>query len=150
MSKTIKLSIKERLGTVNLLNEIYGKGGMDLEMLLDSQNILEKINVEIELDKNPSKVEGNSETYFATGGKEAKAVNLRTVMIKAEDKIYLQNKWDEKLEKGKEIEFTSNEVKLLKDIIKGKSDKKELKLEDAYLAELNRKLNSEGAERKDS
>jgi hypothetical protein len=150
MSKTIKLSIKERLGTVNLLNEIYGKGGMDLEMLLDSQNILEKINVEIELEKKPSKVEGNSETYFAIGGKEAKAVNLRTIITKAEDKIYSQMQWDAKLDKGASIEFTSDEVKLLKDIIKGKSDKKELKLEDAYLAELNRKLNSEGAERKDS
>jgi hypothetical protein len=148
--KILNMTVAERLGVRNLLNETYAKGGLDLGMLLETQKIFEKISIETEFGKNPTKVEGNTETYFAIGGAEAKAVNLRMTITKVEDKIYSQTQWDAAKDKGKEISFDGDQVKLLIDIIKNKSDKKELKLEDAYLADLNRKLNAEGAERKDS
>jgi len=141
MSKTITMTVAERLGARNLLNETYAKGGLDLEMLLEAQKVLGKVSLELVFEEKPSKKEGGVETYFATGGAEAKAVNLRTIITKAEDKVYSQMQWDAAKDKGKEIEFSGDEVKLLKDIIKGKGDRKELKLEDAYLLNLNEKLN---------
>ncbi len=137
MAKKISCTISERFGVRNLLNESYQRGGLSLDMLVSASKVSEKCGIEIELDK-PNK-EG---VAFAKGGEEAKAVNLRqTVVAGTDGRPTVQLLWDAKQDKGTVLEFTSNEVQLLQDLIKNKSDKKELTLSDMWVVGFSEKIN---------
>ena len=110
MKKTI-LTIKERLGIGGLLNKKYQQKGLSLEMLTLSQKIMEKLMV----DKD-----------------EGKKINLKNENGRLS--------WDLKKDKGKEIEFSEDHVKFLKEIIQGFSDAKDFSLEDGFVIDLITKL----------
>lgn len=133
----ILLTINERFGIKNLLSEVYSKGGLGLETLKPAQKVIEAVNVPIEFDKKPSK----DGTFKAIKGDEAMKVNMRQVLAVVEGKQTGQLVWDSDKDKGKKLDFTENETKLLKEVIQNKSDKKELTIADAWIVDLEEKLN---------
>lgn len=133
----IVLTINERFGIRNLLNEVYSKGGLGLDTLKPAQKIIEAVNVEIEFEKKPSK----DGSFKAIKGDEAVEVNMRQVLSVSEGKQVGQLVWDSGKDKGKELDLSKNEVDLLLEVIKNKSEKKELGIGDAFIVGLNEKLN---------
>lgn len=134
---TLKLSIQERLNIPMLLNEVYQKGGLSLQMLTDAQKIGQKIAVEIEFAEKPDK----DGSYRAIKGDEAKKVNLRQVFSFQGGQRMGEIRWDAIKDKGKEMEFTTDEIKLLKDIVERKNTEKGFAMKDAWIVELAKKLN---------
>jgi len=134
--KKILLTLTERFGIRNFLNEKYAKGGLTLETLKDAQHIMEKVSVDIRLASKPDK----DGSIKAIGGDEAKKVNLRQVMSFNEGRQSPQLVWDAAKDKGREVLFSEDEMKLLQELIKEKDEKKELGIGDTYLIELSEKL----------
>jgi len=133
----INMTVAERFGIRQLLNESYQRGGLTLDMLVSASKISEKCGIEVDLDK-PNK----DGVAYAKGGAEAKAVNLRQIITNlADGKTIIQFAWDAQKDKGKDLDFISDEIKFLQELIKNKSEKKELTLADGYFIGLNDKLN---------
>ena len=130
----IKLTIAERFGIRNLLSEVYQKGGLTLETLISAQKIITDTNIEIEFGKADDKG-----VFKAVKGDEAVAVNLRQV-VNANGSSQLL--WDTDKDTENEYELSDKETNLLKEIIKSKSEKKELAISDNFIVELNEKLNA--------
>jgi len=136
--KTINLRFNDRIGVRGLLNAKYIQGGLTLDTLKDATHLLEKVSMETIWAKKPDK----DGTIKAIGGEEAKKLNLRRLTsknLKGEDVSQLI--WDVKQDTPKAIEITADEVKLLKEIIQEKNDKKEIKLDDLWLADVSAQLN---------
>lgn len=130
--KTLKLSVSERFGIRNLLNGVYAKGGLTLSTLSDAQNIIRKTLMEMEFDKKPDK----TGVFNAIKGKEAKAVDMKRVLTPQGESL----SWNPDKDKGTEIEFTEDEVKIIKEILNEKNNKKEFTMSDSYVPELAKKL----------
>lgn len=114
--KTIKIKVKERMGLIGLLNKTYEKGGLDLKSLTISQKLVNQLIIQEDEGKK----------------------------IKWEQNPINGNfTWDLKKDKGKDIEFTDDALKLVADIIKRRNDSKEFALEDTFLVELTEKLGIE-------
>lgn len=110
--------------------------------MTDSQNITKKIVVERDFDIEPEKKKKDEpvypKIYKAIMGDESKAANMRLEVIQTANAQGMPQemsslRWDADKDKGKEIEFSEDEVKLLHEIIKSKDEKKELKLEDGWM-----------------
>ena len=114
--KTLKLQINERLGISNLLNQLYQAGGLDLQMLSQSQKIVNKLIID---------------------EKERKQVDWKV------DPIRNTINWNPQKDKGKEIEFSNDEVKMIKEALEEKNKKKGFNLADAYASTLAEKLGIE-------
>ena len=119
----LKLLIRERLGISNLLDEKYQKGGLDLKGLTKSQKIIEKVSIggSLSYEKDKPVQKGEYKDYN---------IQMQGTSIT----------WDAVKDKGKEIEFSEDELKMLKEMVEEKSSKKELKLSDTYLTILAGKL----------
>ena len=130
--KTLKLKVNPRFGIRGLLNEKYAKGGLTLETLSDAQSIMAKVVIDIVWGK-PEK-DGN---ILATGGAEAKAVGLRQIIVPGQ---MTQIGWDVSKDKGKDVELSGDEIKLLTELIKEKNDKKEVKIDDLWMQDIARQL----------
>lgn len=149
--KTIKFTIQERLSIPQLLNNIYQKGGMSLQMLTDAQSIARKLVIEViwnekaePVSKDKSAIErfklGLEGKVWARGNEEAKRIELREIYSFDQGNRISQFNWDAKKDKGKSIEFSSDEIKLLSDIIERKNTEKDFTITDGWILDLNRKL----------
>ncbi len=132
----MKLKINERFGIKNLLNETYQKGGMDLTMFVRATKIVEKTDVEIIFADTPSK----DGTLEVIGGENAVAVKMRQVPVIVNGQRVFTLRYEPKLDREKEIELSKKETELIAGIVKMKSERKELKMEDVYLVGLAEKL----------
>ncbi len=130
--KTLKLKVNPRFGIRGLLNEKYGKGGLTLDTLKTAQDIMAKVLLDI---KWATKLEKDGSTK-AIGGEEAKRLNIRQFITQGQPQIG----WDLNKDKGKDIEFDGDEIKLLIDLIKDKNTSKELKLDDAWIQDVAKQL----------
>jgi len=137
--KTVKFTVQERLSIPQFLNTCYLKGGMSLQMLTDAQNITRKLAMEIEFNQKPEK---NGE-YKAIRGEEAKKVNLRQGFNFEGGMRTSQLYWDAQKDKGKDVELSDDEAKLLCDIIERKNSEKSFTLADGYILGLAEKLGLE-------
>jgi len=134
--KILKLKINPMFGIRGLLNEKYAKGGLTLDMLKHAQNIIEKVAVDIVWSDKPDK-EG---VVKAVGKELAKKVNLRRVPVIREGKQMQQIVWDVDKDTGTDIEFSEDQAKLLTELIKAKSDSKELKTDDMWILDVAEQL----------
>lgn len=140
--KTLTLTILEKWGIRDLLNAVYGKGGLTLSMLTDAQNINKKIFVEIRFAEKPNK----QGVYPVLGGKEAKAVDMKRVIVNVP--VTPQNPtgqggnitWSPEKDKGTPVELTQDEEKLIVGIITEKNSKKEFTIADTFMPTLAKKL----------
>lgn len=110
--RTLNLNIKERLGVGTLLERTYEKGGLDLKSL----GIAQKMIMGLLIDDDEKKKVGWTQTPSG---------NVT---------------WDLKKDPGKNIDFSDDAIKLITDIIKRRSDSKELTLQDTFIVELADKL----------
>jgi len=139
--KTIKFLVSERFGIENWLNDLYQKGGLSLTMLTDAQNLLRKITIPREFNEKPEKGLGFPRIYKAIKEEEAKKVNLRIeVNIGNDGKQITSLKWNASKDKGKEIELTSDEIKMIKEIIERKNSEKAFSLTDNFVIGLAEKI----------
>ena len=134
--KKVSFTVQERLSLPQMLNSIYLKGGMSLQMLTDAQNITRKLAMEIEFNQKPEK---NGE-HKAIRGEEAKKVNLRQGFSFEGGMRTSQLLWDAGKDKGKDVELSDDEAKLLADIIERKNSEKSFTLADGYILNLATKL----------
>lgn len=112
----LKLTVAERLGLNNLLTEIYspGKGGADYKTMMLIFKIMEKVMIESE---------------------EAKRLNLKQVGNNVT--------WDPKRAKEQEIEFSKDQIDIIREALKVKNEKKLFTLADRNILGLAEKLNLE-------
>jgi len=110
--KTLNINIRERLGIATLLDKTYQKGGLDLRNLVIAQKILGLLMID---EKEQKDVKW---TRTPDG-------NIN---------------WDTRKDKGKNIEFSDDAIKLITEIIKRRNDSKEFTLADSFLVELTDKL----------
>ena len=110
--KTIKMSVGERLAINNLLNGV--KGGLSVI------NMAFKVMDRIEFKEV-----------------EAKMIEMKTI---TSPQGTPQLNWNDKRAKDKEIEFSDDQVTLIKDEIKTKSEAGELTTADRYILSLAEKL----------
>ena len=134
--KILKLLISERLGIRNLLNETYQKGGLTLDSLTDAQNIMTKIAVNVEFNEKPDK----DGFYKAIKDTEAVKIKMRQGYLFSQGVKTPQLIWDPRADKGKDIEFSNDEIILIKELIESKNSQKGFKLGDDYMVELARKV----------
>ena len=135
--KKINLRLNERFGIRNLLSDIYAVGGLTLENLSKSQKLIQKISIDAEFAEKSDK----DGSFIAVKGDEAKKIKLKQAFtFDNEGRKIPHLFWDSDKDVGKEIEFSVDEISLLKDIIEGKDKKKEFKLADNYIVELAGKL----------
>lgn len=134
--KKVIIKFSEKMGIKNILNETYQKGGLSLDGLKTAQNLIEKTKIEMEFTTQPNK----DGFYKAIKGKEAIKIDLRKNITNTLQGKMEQLLWDIEKDKGTEIEFNSDEVKMLKEIIEGKNKEKTLKISDFFLVELSKKL----------
>lgn len=113
----LTLRINERFGLTNFLNEIYRAKGLDLAGLNTAQKIIEKILVEQE---EREEIEMREETNVDTG---------QTNLV-----------WNPEKDTGKEIEFNSNEVKMIKEIIEKRNEDKAFGIQDRFVVSLAEKV----------
>ena len=112
--KEIKFSIGERLSLSNLLSEIYQAGGLHLGTLKTAFNVVGKMEIKEQERKDiKMKQQGASVT------------------------------WDPKKDKEKNFEFSGDEVKLMKEAIKSKNEKKAFTLADRHIISIAEKLELE-------
>jgi len=111
--KKVVLSVRERLGIGGLLNKKYQQKGLSLETLNHAQKIVEKLT----MDEKERK------------GVELKSENGRLT-------------WDLRKDKGKDVEFSEDQIKFLKEVIQGFSESKEFSLEDGYVVDLIEKISA--------
>ena len=105
---TLKLKILHKYGLRRLLNSAYVGGGLSLEMLIIAQKVIGKVNVSSEDEK-------------------------------AVDMIRLPNgnsRWSDKKDVFKDVDFSGDEIKLIKEIVEGKSKSKKLSSNDLFLVDL--------------
>ena len=95
--------------------------------------------MEIEFNQKPEK---NGE-YKAIRGEEAKKVNLRQSFSFEGGMRTSQLLWDATKDKGKDVELSDDEAKLLADIIERKNSEKSFTLADGYILGLAEKLGLE-------
>jgi len=105
--KTLKLKLQERFGIIKLFNEIYAAKGLDLQGLNIATKLVGKITLTEEDQKDLE--------WKVEEGKTS---------------------WNPKKDVEKEIEFNSNEEKMLKELIETKSKDKSLGVGDAFLITL--------------
>lgn len=130
------LKINPMFGIRGLLNEKYAKGGLTLDMLKHAQNIIEKVAVDIVWSDKPEK----DGVIKAVGKELAKKVNLRRVSVKQGGNDIQQIVWDVEKDTGTDIEFSEDQAKLLTELIKAKSDSKELKTDDMWILDVAEQL----------
>jgi len=111
--KKISLKVNERLLIMRFLNDVYAKGGLDLRGLRLATKLIEK--VEIPAD-------------------EQKKLGFR---FENEGKRVL---WEDKKDKGMDIELSEDETKLLVETIQKKDKEKGLTMADLAIVSLNEKL----------
>jgi len=130
------LKINPMFGIRGLLNEKYAKGGLTLDMLKHAQNIIEKVAVDIVWSDKPEK----DGVIKAVGKELAKNVNLRRVSVMQQGQQMQQIVWDVEKDTGTDIEFSEDQAKLLTELIKAKSDSKELKTDDMWILDVAEQL----------
>ena len=100
----LKLKLTERFGIVRLLNECYAQKGLDLKGLNTATKIVGKVVI---------------------GEEEKKKIDF-----KEKDGRY---NWNVKKEASKDFEFTSDEAKMIKELIERKATEKTIGLNDTYI-----------------
>ena len=137
--KTLKLKFNDRIGIRGLLNAKYAQGGLTLDTLKDASKLLDKVSIETTWGKK-----GKDGITKATGGDEAKALELKQVTsVDPQGRQMAQLIWDAKKDVVRDFELADDEAKLLKEIIKDKNEKKEIKLDDMWLAGVSEQLDEE-------
>lgn len=110
----LKLSIAERFALTNLLSEIYKAGGLDLKSLKKAMNAVAKVEItQKEAEKIELKQEGVSVTW-----QPAKAKDI-------------------------DVEFSVDEIGLVREAIKAKNESKSFTLADRNILSLAEKLEIE-------
>ena len=110
---TLKLKVKDRMGIIRLLNEKQSKGGLDLVSLRTAMKLIEKIVLTPEYSKK--------------------------IEYKADEKTG-KVEWNAKKDVDVEIEFNSDQEKMLKELISEKDKDKLLSLNDIYMLGLAEQL----------
>lgn len=108
----LSLKVQERLGINRFLNEAYQAGGLDLKGLSTAQKLIDKITI---LPK-----EFKTINWKETGDGRAT--------------------WSPSRDKGKDFEFTSDEKKMLTEIIENKNKEKKFGAADMFVIDLAKKL----------
>ena len=114
MTKVKKLLVTERLGIIRFFNFAYSQKGLDIMGLRKAQNIGEKLEL---TEKEKTSIEwkdlgGGQATYNVT-----KSIKLEI-----------------------DVEFTSDEVKMIKEIIEVKNKEKSFASSDIFVVGLTEKL----------
>ena len=124
----MKLKIGERIILLQMLNE--KQKGLDLVGYKNASKIVEKV----EIKGGGRKIYNNGvldEAKSFEPNEEAKEVDfvlIANVITDSEGKLKEKSQfgWSEEKDKGKEVEFTLDERKMIVDIINEKKDNKEL------------------------
>ena len=111
--KKISLKVNERMMIMRFLNDVYARGGLDLRGLRLATKLIEKVEI-------PADEQKKLNFKFEEGGKRVL--------------------WEAKKDKGKDIEFSEDEAKLLIETMGRKDKEKGFSMVDLAAISLNEKL----------